>query len=500
MRAAPLSAIAILALAGCLTPSLTGAVSPAATSASALGAPTFTSVRTNPGGFEPRIAAGPNGTAWLSTQAANGAEVVYGSSDGGLTWAKTPSDPGTQSPCCDNEIAVTPTGRILSSIIGSENGQSGLVIHYSDDLGKTWTASKGNVIADQDRQWLAVGPRDPQTGQFDVYMLWHNLLSGAADHEMLVSTSHDGGANFGPPVPIALPGTQAWLDLQCADSGGPSNIFTNPSTGQIYAVFATRSSVAGGCGASVTQSFQINVVAATRIWVATSKDRGMTWTDVLAVDDSTAGNIVGMQVNAGTIDDKGNVYVVYPESPQPYPNYDGAAVKYKWAPGDLSHWSPAVTVEASVGGGKQLGAGHVLTHIAAGDPGKLAIFYLTGDGNGTKALWYPTVAQTYDGLDANPQFTYLRVSNIAAWQGSASQLMGVCNPSLPFPASVASSLQDAACPRSSDVLGQALNTACHATFIWTVDSRLNKDASGTYVTTQTGGTPLCAPGNLTVMK
>ena len=29
-------------------------------------------------------------------------------------------------------------------------------------------------------------------------------------------------------MPVTLPGEQAWSDLQCADSGGPSNIFVAP--------------------------------------------------------------------------------------------------------------------------------------------------------------------------------------------------------------------------------------------------------------------------------
>lgn len=457
----------------------------------------FTSVRVDHGGFEPRVAVGPDGTHWISTQDTTGAEVVYSSPDG-VHWTKTPSDPQVSQPCCDNEIAVTPAGRVLTSIISGGLGTTSLDIHYSDDGGKTWTASQGNAVADQDRQWLAVGAKDPGTGQYDVYMLWHNLLSGAANHEMFVSTSRDGGATFGAPVPVTPPGSPAWLDLQCADSGGPSNIFANPRTGQVYAVFGTRSSAVGGCGASVTGAFEINVVAATRVWVATSTDQGATWTDSLAVDDSAAGNIVGMQVNAGTIDNQGNVYVVYPESPQPYPNYEGAAVRYKWAPADLGHWSPALTVEPPVEGGNKAGAGHLLAHMAAGDPGKLAFFYLTGSGNGSESYWYPTVSQTVNGLDATPAFVHPYVSGLAAWKGTASALMGVCNPlgPQPFPASDVNALLNGfACARSSDVLGQAIDLSCHATFVWYDSGQVEKSTSGTYVTSQTSGPSLCTPAS-----
>src|SRR5207253_3163196 len=88
--------------------------------------------------------------------------------------------------------------------------------------GATWTASSGATLADQDRPWLATGPGNR------VYLLFHNLASGGVEHEMFVSTSTDGGATFAPPVPIAPPGSAAYLDLQCADSGAPSAQTANP--------------------------------------------------------------------------------------------------------------------------------------------------------------------------------------------------------------------------------------------------------------------------------
>ena len=127
----------------------------------------------------------------------------------------------------------------------------------------------------------------------------HNLASGVLSHNMWVATSTDNGATFGPYVPITLPGQQAYEDLACADSGGPSNLFVNPRTGRVYAVFGTRSSTvaaSGGCGASGTGSFEINVVAATRVWVASAAALDTAdatkWTQSLAVDDDAAGNIV----------------------------------------------------------------------------------------------------------------------------------------------------------------------------------------------------------------
>jgi len=466
------------------------------------GTPVYSISQVNKGGFEPRISIAPDGTRWVSTQDPNGTgaldllgagtEVVYSSKNGGVSWTRTPTDPqNVTNPCCDNEMAVSPTGRIFTSVIDFTT--ININIQYSDDGGQTWHTSAGNTAADQDREWLAVGTKDPVTGMNDVYMLWHNLASGAAQHAMMVSTSRDNGATFGAPVPITLPGSEAYLDLQCADSGGPSNIFTNPSNGWVYAVFGTRSKAlagvnGGGCAASATQAFEINIVAATKVWVSVSKDQGLTWTNSRAVDDSVGGNIVGMQVNAGALDNQGNVYLVYPESPQAYPNYDGASVRYTWAPPDLSSWSKPVTVAPSGG------AGHILTHLAAGDPGKVSFFYLAGvnpSGSGAPA-WYPTIAQTYDGQSASPHFVEQRVSNTPAWTGTATTLMGVCNP---FPSAVGpvnGAANGLACPRSSDVLGQAIDAQCNPTFTWDNNGDPTANPSvGTWVVRQTDGPSLC---------
>ncbi|MHB8584948.1 MAG: sialidase family protein [Thermoplasmatota archaeon] len=488
--------VSMFVLAGCVGP-LTGTGSGGTAGVQGTGAATFTAVRVVPGGWEPAIAVGPGDVQWVSTQGpstrgAGGPAVVYSSSDGGLNWTRTPDPPIAQAGA-DNEIKVTPSGRILNSMLGStgQAGQSGIIVQYSDDGGKTWKNSQGASGPDQDRPWLAVGSKDPSTGQYLVYLLWHNLGSGTADHEMFVDTSHDGGATFGTPVLITQPGSQAWSDLQCADSGGPSVIFTNPSTGQVYAVWGTRSSAAGGCGASVTGSFEINVVAATRVWVATSKDGGQTWTDSLAVDANSAGRMVGLQLQEGMVDTGGNVDLVYLETPKAYPNYEDAAVDYTWAPADLSHWAQGVTLVPG-GDGTKAGAGAILPQMAVGDPGHVAAFYLAGNGNGSNALWYPMLAETFDGMDASPAVTVTQLSEVPAWQGTASALMGVCQPAgAPAPAS--SALAGFTCPRSSDVYGQALTMDCKPAFVWYAGIPTAKSENGTWVAEQTSGRTLCGP-------
>lgn len=453
------------------------------------------------GNTEPRVSIDPAGNIDVISNE-GGTATVWRSTDGGTTYAQTPGTPAGQSqPTIDVDIVTLRTGRMVATEL--DFGGINFRTSYSDDGGKTWTASTfangfpaapatGTGYADTDRPWLAVGPPDA-SGNQPVYLLFHNLLSGVANHNMYVAKSADGGASWGTPVPITLPGQQAFNDLQCADSGGPSDIFVNQSTGRIYAVFGTRSTAppadaAGGCGASATGAFEINVVAATRVWVATSPDGSLgSWTQSLAVDDNATGQIVGMQLAPGAVDSAGNVYVLYPESPKAYPDYDGAAIKLVHAPADLSKWSAPVT--AAQGGG----AGNVLPHIVAGDPGKLGLAWFQGELRpGASPAWYAEAAETTDALDPAPAFTYTRLSDIVTYTGTASQLMGVCG------SGPAAGVENGfACGRSTDVWGIAVSPVTgEFTVAWPVsDSSFNDanpQAAGTYVATENGGDPLIA--------
>jgi hypothetical protein len=457
--------------------------------ASAAGAtlPRFTNVKLDGATYatEPRVTITPDRSRYVVTNdAQTGAEVVYRSTDGARTFGRTAADP-TQGPAAsiDVDIVSTHTGRIITTEL--DFAGISFYVSYSDDGGKTWTASSGASLADEDRPWLAVGPDDPVTKQPTVYLLWHNLFSGTGTHNMWVQKSVDGGASFGDPVPLTLPLTQAWQDLQCADSGGPSSITVNQQTGDVYAVWGARTAPdLGGCGASIFGPFEVNVVGATRIWVARlpSGEDNVTgnWQDVLAYDG--AGHIVGMQLSPGTLDDEGNLYVAFTESPHQYPNYDGAALRYVWAPGSLHAFSDAVTV--TPGGA----VGNLLPHVIAGDPGKLDFSYYQGVPRSDKSpVWYETFAQTLNGLSEAPTFVHKRVSRVAAWTGTASQLMGACG------SGPASGVENGLlCGRSTDVWGVALDRACRLTIAWptnTTDAPTNDP--GTFVSTQRGGDTLC---------
>ena len=440
---------------------------------------------------EPRVAVTNHGHIWLESNAADNSAAVWGSTNG-LSWRRTPTAPaGQTSATTDVDIVTTPSGRIVETEL--DDGGINFRTSYSDDGGKTWKLSQGTTLADTDRPWLAA---DPKPGSNRVYLLFHNLGSGSASHNMFVATSSDGGATFGPPVAVTLPGSQAWSDLQCADSGGPSNIFVAPPgtahAGRVYVAWNTRSSgkldgvnssPTGGCGASATGTFEINVVGATRIWLAYSDhpDQAGSWHDSLALDDNRSGRLVSYQLAPGAVDSRGNVYVVYDESRHPYPNYDGAPVKYIWARAGIRRWSKPVTVAR--GGGP----GHVLPHIVAGDPGNLDLAYWTGQKQGKQIHWFTTIAQVFRGLSRHPVIHARRVTHISSDTGTASFLMGACDQNQ----QAGGVVNGLACNRSADVWGIALTPRCDVTLAWPVRNNTRKSREATYATTQTGGRRIC---------
>jgi hypothetical protein len=471
---------------------------------------------------EPRITTGPDGTLWVvtngegpSTTAGGGEEntapaIVLYSTDGGNTWHKTQSEfTGQTVATPDVDIVTLPTGRVIASEL--DDAGINFPSAVTDDRGKTWKQSVGsNTLADQDRQWLAAGP-DPTTGKERVYLLYHNLASGQANHNMFVAPSDDGGQTFGAPVPITLPGDDAYNDLQCADSGGPSTIFANQRDGTVYAEFTTRGTPVqgvgdlGGCATPFAgQPLEFNIVAGTRIWFAQSKDGGRTWTKSLPVDDAATGQIVSMQVAYAGLDSAGNVYVAYPESPQgkQYPDYSGAAVKYKWAhpaasAADLK-WSDPVAFEPPDANAP----GHVLVHMTVGDPGRIMAAYWEGTPRGSdKPIWHMKSAQTLDGLSATPTITHARISEVPTDTGDAGELMGACTDAGP----ITGIINGLACDRSPDVWGVTLDQRCMTHIVWpavdqtpAAQSEPTRQAAdsdpGTWVSNQTGGSSLCAPG------
>ncbi len=446
------------------------------------------------GGTEPRATyrtdpATGTPTAYVATNLTSGEAATFQSTDG-ATWTKSAGTLANQDAATiDVDIVTTAGGRLVASeldTVGINFRNS-----YSDDGGKTWTASTGlSELVDTDRQWLATGPNHR------VYLMWHNLATGIAAHNMWVQTSDDDGASFGVPVPVTLPGSQAYGDLQCSDSGGPSNIAVDQTTGRIYVAWGTRTGpeaggpVAGGCTAGASGSVQFNIVSATREWVAYSDDNSPgSWTSTLAFDKRATNQVVGMQLCGLALDTASNAYVACPVSTSAT-DYS-ASIELVTADRTLSRWSAPKTVQTLAGTG-----GNLLPHVVAGDPGRVDVAFMSSDKAADgKPVWYSTAAQSLNALDATPTFTTTRLSPKPTYRGTANQLMGRCAaPGASTP--VDGLYQGLGCSRSTDVYGIALSPQGRLLVAWpSIGSGTLAPAGGKAATTviaQTSGPSLFA--------
>jgi hypothetical protein len=318
-----------------------------------------------------------------------------------------------------------------------------------------------------------VGPDDPVTKQPRVYLTWHNLASGLAAHEIVVATSTDGGRTFGAPVPVTVPGEQAFLDLQCGD-GYPSSLSVDPVTGQVHVAFGTRTSAAGGCGA---QPVQFNIVTPTRVWVASSPSGAAgTWTQGLAVDRSgTPGRTLPAIFSPMSLDAAGNAYLVFTESSTPDLV---AAVRYVWSPPGARRWSAPITLARPAGGA-------LVPHVQAGDAGRVAFTWYESAAKGASAPWHLAVAVTPDARAARPRLAVARVSGTALLTGRAADLVGQCESGTPT-TGITNGLR---CSRAPDNYGTAVDRQGRLVLTYPA---YGGSTPGTYVAVQRSGTLLRA--------
>jgi hypothetical protein len=428
----------------------------------------------------------PDGTRYLitganTTDSSKSSLRIFRSPAGSTQWTPTVGQMvGTRVPGPDVAIVAASTGRLVA--LEEDSAALSLVINYSDDGGRTWQQSSGlEQLADQDRPWLAAGKHGV------VYLLFHNGFSSNATHNMYVATSTDGGASFGAPVPIAVPGTPAWADLQCADSGGPSALLVNTHSGRLYAIWGSRHGRLGGCGVNPPTPFTL--VPADRVWVATSPNATAgSWTTSLAVDDSKMGSVVGMQLSPAALDAAGNVWLAWTTPPRGFPDDSGAGIAIAHADPKLSNWSAPLTVVAPAG------PGHLLAQLVAGAPGRLGLLFLAGSGQ-QRTLWRPQVALVTGAMSARAMVRTTLLSQLPDYTGSATDLEGSgCDPSTTPVATVENN--PVTCPRSADVIGLTLDGQCRMVATWpslspASNSVLGASVDGTWVSTQTGGPTVC---------
>jgi hypothetical protein len=469
-----------LALAGLLLVWL-GAASPASakprSKAKALGA-SVVKVSEKDGGGEPSIAVGPEGNEYVSFPGDPGMSF-YRSFDAGSTWSQGAFADTSSG---DTAVNVDSSGAVYQANLDGNNGAFPLQgdVYKSFDAGATWpqrgTSVDGQDSTSQpflvDREWTdAYIPPGKTTNEARVYMEYHDF----GPSQVWVTTSTDGGKNFGLPTDVVATSPAAQAATFCNSiPGGVKVVQSGPHAGRVYVAWLAAdapTSVATGCNDTQLDTFH-------SIWVAWSDDQGATWT-TQPVFDGGFGHDASALFADLTLDDQGNPYVAFGD------NLDG-------------EWDMYVSASFNNGktwNGKSDGTGapyqvnadngtHFFPAIAVGDPGKVDVAYIgtptkigtlpygkPSPGGGAGASWYLYEAQSLNLASGDPSWAVTKVTPDPIHVGDVCTLGIFCV----FPNSNRSLL---------DFIDEAVDGSGRSHVAFTQDT---DQSNGIYVANQTSG-------------
>jgi hypothetical protein len=252
----------------------------------------FDAARTlSPGGPEPVLAIGGDGTIYVAAQdAAGGPPRVWASTDGGKNFRL--ASPSTQS---GGEVDIAGGGGASAYL--TQLGPQGNLVSVSKDDGATWTPSPLGGLAPTyfDREWVAADSSGT------VYLVSRELgaASGGAPTAAGASKSTDGGVSFTPdgtPWDAAhnpgtsngnLVATGGWLAFPYTCGGGDAICFAAGEGGGptwTQTLVAARGADVGNVYPTLASDGSTWVVAWSdstsgrlAVWISSSTDDGGHW-------------------------------------------------------------------------------------------------------------------------------------------------------------------------------------------------------------------------------
>ena len=394
------------------------------------------------GGGEPRVAVLVTGTRLATFQ---GGDIVSRSTDG-INWKTilpgghtgTGFSPTNLTGACnelfdggDVDIAAGPDGTAyVSSLSFNTPDGVGVAIISSHDDGQHWTVVNCHAgEAAADRPWIAAGP-----GAGDLYLFQKDLHL----EEPVVRASHDGGKTFGPISPVLTDPRLANFPVQVS----PGNFAVAPD-GTVYAPFTIPAAAPAGdvTSAAAPQSRVIVGIGHEDpvTHLLTFVDRQVT----PLVEDGSSTNAAYIFPSLA-VDTAGNPVVAWSQAATYKGPYDVYFSSCASACSDLLSeanplsvtWSSPVRVTSA--------GNNVFPAVAAGSPGHLALaWYGTsysgdttgGPGAGTlgqdsPADWRTYVGTTIDwlaGSAAKPHFQVADASGHVIHHGSVCLGGTFCN-------------------------------------------------------------------------
>ena len=260
---------------------------------------------------EPGIAIGPDGYALADAATANtGAPPTFWlSRDAGDTWASGQDVDTTGTSTGDADAAIGPDGYLYALNLGYNSNPPGqptnpTVLVFRSRDGRRWSGpasfSEPHGLDQPDRPWLIVNPFQPANV---------DVLNSEGGGNIVIWRSLDHGADFSGPYPVTGgANSQAALALSSRPLLDPTH------EGRLFMLYetATPSGAVTLAGAG-TPIYEFPM---TQLWLASSTDAGLTWTNRPVLDTATLsgllrGATLGHLLVASAIDAAGRLYAAF---------------------------------------------------------------------------------------------------------------------------------------------------------------------------------------------
>jgi hypothetical protein len=353
---------------------------------------------------EPGIAIGPDGLAVADAATANtGAPPTFWlSSDGAQTWDGGRDFDATGAATGDADAVIGPDSYLYALNLGYNPNPPGqpsnpTVLVFRSADGHTWSGPASfpppHGLDQPDRPWLIVNPFQPSNV---------DVVNSEVGGNIVILRSFDHAATFFGPYPVS-----GGANGQAALALSSRPLFDPTRQGRLFMLYETAgpfgAATLGGAGVSPYE------FPMTQLWLASSTDAGLTWTNRLVLDTGTTagplhdGTLAHLLV-ASAIDARGRLYAAFALRPA-----GGAQTQiyFTHSSDDGATWSAPSEIEAPT-------TSNVMPALAVTPSGGTAdvSWYGSADPDFTSsaARWVEMFAQTSDPLSGHPAFTVSQVT------------------------------------------------------------------------------------------
>lgn len=354
--------------------------------------------------LEPEAKSAPDGTIFVSAQEGAGGGVdVWRRDPRTFVYEQLPKidpipgtdDHGLTPGGGDNDLAFSTDGTVYVTSLYSLVTSS---LARSEDGGDTWTNNElASSFVGTDRQWIAA------YGPDTVYMTYHDIYV----FNLWLTKSTDGGATFGPPMPLIPPEELPRFANTPGGAGNiHSNMITDPDGRVAMVVLASRDAVE-----NVTP-----LEKAHDVFVIVTDENGENPELHLIHQGGVDQNFVGL-FPAIASDRAGNLYASWTD-------LHGVFVSVSRDHGET--WTKPMKV--STGKGNRA---TVFPFVVAGDAGRIGLAWLGSSAEGPEAEdaeWLTYFSSSTNALAKKPRYTQVVASDHVVREGPICLEGLACNP------------------------------------------------------------------------